>query len=113
MYPDKELKQLASQKASLQRDIGIRRVAFAEAAGRVSQPLEWLDRVLDFARRFSPYAQLAAVPLGFLVKRTLFPRFKILGSVVRWGPLVMGVVRGVSSLLRGTPAPSVDAEDED
>ena len=113
MYPDQELRQLASQKAALQREIGLRRLAFADAAGRVSQPLEWLDRVMEFARRFSPYAQLAAVPLGFLVKRTLFPRFKVLGSVIRWGPTVMGVVRGVSSLLKGTRAPFVDPDEED
>jgi hypothetical protein len=113
MYPDEELRQLASQKALLQREIALHRAAFAEAAGRVSQPLEWLDRVVEFARKCSPFAKLAAVPLGFLVKRTLFPRFRILSSAVRWGPVVMGAFRGVSSLLRGDPALSDALDDED
>jgi hypothetical protein len=37
------------------------------------------------------------VPLGVLVTRTVFPRLKILGSLVRWGPLVFGAVRGLSA----------------
>jgi hypothetical protein len=113
MYPDKELRRLASQKIALQREIALRRLDCAEAAARVSEPLEWLDRMLAFWRKFSPIAQLAALPLGFLVKRTLFPRLKLLGSVMRWGPLFVGAVRGVGSLVRNGVSSSFYDNDEE
>jgi hypothetical protein len=93
MYPERELTRLAANKASLQRDIALRRAQCAEAAARVARPLEWMDRALAFWRRISPLAQLAIVPLGILVKRRLFPRHRLLGSILRWGPLVAGAVR--------------------
>ncbi len=100
MYPDRELTRLAVHKAALRRDIALRRAQCAEAAARVAQPLAWLDRMLAFWRRLPPLAQFAAVPLGFLVTRTVFPRLKILGSLVRWSPLVFGAVRGISSAVK-------------
>ena len=53
-------------------------------------------------RRLSPFAQIAAVPLGFLVQRAVFPRRKILGSLLRWAPLVFSAVRGFKAAV--TPA---------
>jgi hypothetical protein len=55
--------------------------------------LEWLDRMLAFWRQLSPLAQFAAVPLGLLVQRTVFPRLKILRTLVRWSPLVFAALR--------------------
>jgi hypothetical protein len=66
MYPDRELTRLAAHKATLQRDIAVRRAQCAEAAAQVAQPLEWLDRMLAWWRQLSPFAKLAAVPLGLL-----------------------------------------------
>jgi hypothetical protein len=100
MYPDRELTRLAAHKAALRRDIALRRTQCVEAAARVARPLEWLDRMLALWRRLSPLAQFAAVPLGFLVKRTVFPRLKILGLLMRWGPLVFSAVRGISSVVK-------------
>ena len=98
MYPERELIRLAGQKALLRRDIALRRAQCAEAASRVTQTLAWLDRMVAFWRRLPPLAQFAAVPLGFLVKRTLFSRvkgFKLLGALVRWGPLAFGAIRSM------------------
>ena len=100
MYPERELTRLALRKAGLQRDIAHGRAQCAEAAARIAQPLEWLDRMLAFWRRFSPFAQFAAVPLGLLVQRTVFPRRKMLRLLVRWGPLVFNAVRVISSAVR-------------
>ena len=97
MYPQRELIQLAAHKAVLRRDIAFHRAQCIEAAGRVVKPLEWLDRAVGFWRRLSPFTKLAAVPLGFLAKRALFPKGKILGALVRWAPMMFGVVRSVSS----------------
>ena len=92
MYPDRELTRLAAYKAALRRDIALRRAQCAEAAARVAQPLEWLDRMLAFWRRLSPLVKFAALPLGFLLKRSLAPRTRVLGTLLRWGPPVLGVV---------------------
>ena len=92
MYPDRELTRLAAYKAALRRDIALRRTQCAEAAARVAQPLEWLDRMLAFWRRLSPLVKFAALPLGFLLKRSLAPRTRILGTLLRWGPPVLGAV---------------------
>ena len=100
MYPQRELTLLAAYKAALRRRIVLRRAQCAEAAARIAQPFEWLDRMLAFWRRLSPLVQFAAVPLSFLVTRTVFPRRKILGSLVRWSPLVFGAMRGISTAFK-------------
>jgi hypothetical protein len=102
MYPQPQLNRLAAHKAALQRGIALRRAQCAEAAARIAQPVEWLDRMLSFVRRISPLVKFATVPLGFLAVRTVLPRRKILGSLVRWSPLVFGAVRGLSSAIKTT-----------
>ena len=92
MYPDRELTRLAAYKAALRRGIALRRAQCAVAAARVAQPLEWLDRMLAFWRRLSPLVKFVALPLGFLLKRSLAPRTRILGTLLRWGPPVLGAV---------------------
>ena len=44
--------------------------------------------------------QLAALPLGYLVTRTAFSRRGILGSLVRWGPLVFAAMRGIGAVCK-------------
>ncbi len=95
MYPHHELNRLAAHKASLRREIGFCRFQCAEAAARVAKPLVWLDRAVAFGRRISPLAFFAALPVGLVAQRTVFSRFKLLGSLVRWGPLVFSAVRGL------------------
>ena len=112
MYPQNELNHLAAYKTGLRRDIAHRRARCAEAAARVLQPLAWLDRVVAFWRRLSPLAQFATVPLGFLVKRTIFPRWKILGALLRWGPVVFAAVRGFRSMVKTRAGSGQSASDE-
>ena len=100
MYPQRELIRLYVYKAALRRRISRHRAECVEAAARVALPLEWLDRALGFWRRLSPLAILAAVPFGALVTRAVFPRLKIIGSLMRWGPFVVGAVRGVAAAFR-------------
>lgn len=103
MYPDQELRRLAAVKERLQVDIAARRRQCADAAARITRPLEWLDRVAAFWRKFSPLIQVTALPLGFLVKRAFFPRFRVLTSLARWGPIAYGALRGMGSMLRSDP----------
>jgi hypothetical protein len=100
MYPNRELRNLAAHKASLQLNIAARRTQCAEAAGRVAQPLEWLDRAAALWRKFSPLIRISALPLGILARRALFPRFKLLRGLARWGPLAYGALKGAGSVLR-------------
>lgn len=99
MYPQRELNQLAIYKAALQRDIAIHRTQYTKAAAHMAQPFAMLDRFVAIWRRLSPLAIFAAVPLGFLVQRAVFPRIKVLRPLVRWGPLIFNAVRGISSLV--------------
>jgi hypothetical protein len=101
MYPGRELRRLAAHKAAIRQRIWLRRIECTEAARRVAKPLRWLDRMLAFWRRLSPLARLAAVPVGALIQRAIFPRRRILGSLVRWGPIVYGAIRGVNSAMKG------------
>jgi hypothetical protein len=97
MYPQRELIRLGVHKAALRRRIARRRAECVEAAVHLAQPLEWLDRAVALWRRISPFALLAAVPLGFLIKRTASPKLKLLGTIMKWAPIVLGAVRGVTA----------------
>jgi len=105
MYPQPELNRLAAYKMALRRDIACRRAECAQAAERVVAPLVWLDRVAAFWRRVPPLAQFVAAPLVSLVQRAVLPRQKLLGALLRWGPLAFGAVRCLGSVgkARGRP----------
>jgi len=100
MYSDRELIRLDAHKAVIRGRIARRRHECAASAARVLQPLAWADRLVALWRRFSPFAVVAAVPLGFLLKRTVAPRTSVLGAVLRWGPVLVGAVRGFAAARR-------------
>ena len=100
MYSDRELNRLAAVKAALRHDIARHRRQCVTAAARVAQPLAWVDQLLVLWRRLAPFAPLAAIPLGFLLKRSIAPRPKILGTLLRWAPVVFGAVRGIAAARR-------------
>ena len=93
MYPQPELNRLAADKIWLRRRIARRRGECATAAAQLARPVAWLDRMVAWWRRLSPLT-VAAVPLGVLLQRTLFPRVKIFGALLRWAPLVFNLLRG-------------------
>ena len=97
MYPERELTRLAARKAALRREITFHRTQCAVAAARLTQPLVWLDHMLAFWRRLAPLAPYLAVPLGILITRIVFPRRKILGLLVRWGPAVFSAARSFTA----------------
>jgi len=93
MYPQRELTRLALRKAELRRDIALNRLQCVAAAGRVAQPLAWLDRMVAFCQKISPFMLVAAVPLALFAKRKVLPRLNMLGLLLRWGPLVFGMAQ--------------------
>lgn len=106
MYPAWELRRLAAHKSALHKRIALRRLACVQAAAQVARPLAWLDRVVAFWRRLSPFAKFAAVPLGILVQRAVAPRVGILGQLARWGPLAFAAVRGIGALAKTNGGPA-------
>jgi len=97
MYPSEELIRLDAHKAVLRRRITRHRNQCVHAVIHLSEPVEWLDRLLALWRKISPFAKFAAVPLAFLAQRTLFPRGKLMGNILRWGPIVFGAVRRIGT----------------
>ena len=96
MYPADELTRLARRKAVHRRRIAQHRSTCVLAATRVVQPLAWLDRMVGHWRRFSPLALAAAVPLAGLLLRAATPRPRLLGTLLRWGPLALSLARGLT-----------------
>ena len=103
MYTDRELTRLSTHKVALRQRIARHRHQCVTAAARVVQPLAWLDRMLGLWRQFAPFASIAAVPLGFLLKRSSAPRPRMLGTLLRWAPVLVGAVRGFARAR--SPAP--------
>jgi hypothetical protein len=93
MYPQSELNRLALHKHALQLRIAAQRVDYAATVARATQPLAWFDRAREFFYRCAPLVPFAAVPLGLAMQRAFFPRFKILGLVLRWGPAAYAAFR--------------------
>ncbi len=93
MYTERELIRLAAHKHALRLRITRRRTECAVALAGVGQPLQWLDRMLALWRRVSPLMKFAAVPLGFLLKRSAGRRPRLLGRLLRWLPLIVGAFR--------------------
>jgi hypothetical protein len=94
MYPERELTRLATRKAVLRMRIGLRRAQCAEAAARVARPIDWLDRARTFLKKIQPFAVLAAVPIGVLAGRSSSRPLRVLGSIARWVPIILGGSRG-------------------
>jgi hypothetical protein len=90
MYPERELTWLAIRKDALRLRIRLHRIQCAQDLGRISRPLEWLDRAREFLRRIQPVALFAAVPIGILAGRASSRPLRVLGSIARWLPLVFG-----------------------
>lgn len=97
MYPAEELNDLARRKAALRSRISSTRLRCAAAAGEVARPIAWIDRFVAQWRRISPLAKLAALPLGFLLRRTLVGRGAKKSSLVtrtfKLLPTLLGAVR--------------------
>lgn len=66
-------------------------------AGVLARPFLWLERVAAFGRQLAPLPALAAVPLGLLLSRSKAPKPHLLGSMLRWAPIIFGLVRGLGS----------------
>jgi hypothetical protein len=102
MYPAGELTDIARRKAVLCARISVGRSRCATFAGDVVRPLNWLDRAIAQWRKIPPVAKIAAVPLGLLFRRAVFPRKKmhLFGRVARFLPVVMRAIKVLNAQRR-------------
>jgi hypothetical protein len=104
MYPSTELDTLALRKLLICSRIRVRRHQCAQAAARVAVPVAWIDRAWAQWKSISPLVKLAAVPLGFMMKKRFLPqagKIGFLGKLLRWAPLATGAWRMFSGMQRG------------
>lgn len=104
MSPAGELTKLAARKDLLRRRIALRRVATVVVARRIAQPLRVADRIVGEWRRLSPLVKLAGVPLGALLGRSVHRKRRLIGQLVRWGPVLATVWRGFAAARKKTAA---------
>ncbi len=104
MHSHRELTALAASNAALRWRITLQRTQCAQAATRVVQPLAWLGQALVRCRQLSPLVKFAALPPGFLLKRSLAPRSRALDTLLGWGPLMSGAVRGLAGARKRSPS---------
>lgn len=119
MFPNEQLTDLARRKALLQAHIGLCRLECQATATELARPLVLVDRGIEFWRKISPFAKLAALPAGLLLSR-FFGRSRpagrgrggkfatlmsLLPLVVR-GARILGAVRSASAAAKNAPPPS-------
>ena len=92
MYPREKLIELAWRKGELRQRIAARRDQCVAGATRVTRPLVWLDQALDLWRQLAPFAALAALPLGEMLRRSIARRWPRLRQRLHWGSLLLGAL---------------------
>lgn len=90
MYPQAELTILARRKRALLLRIADRRDACVAQVKTLAHPFRWIGAVRRVWSAVSPFAKLAALPVGLVLARKLSPWF---GRWVRWAPAAMQVYR--------------------
>ena len=103
MYPQGKLIELNRAKTELRQVIARRRTECAEAAARVTRPLEWMDTAWDLWRGLGPLAKAAAWPLGTIAARTAVARPSVIRTILRWAPPVLGAVSAFRQMRRPAP----------
>lgn len=94
MYPTAELESLDARKILLRQKIAASRLECVALAESASRPIALLDRVITQWRKISPIIKVAAVPLGFMLRRKLLPRkMGLFRSALRWAPAVLSAMR--------------------
>lgn len=93
MYPQPELKRGVAHKAAVRRRIARQRAECVVALTQAARPLALVDRMATLWRQLAPYAGLAAVAFSFRRKRGASRHPGWVGSLLRWGPILSGVLR--------------------
>lgn len=98
MYPERELRTLALNKARLRRRLGRQRDACLGAAGELAKPIAWLDEARTRWRKVSPLIKLSGVALGILARGPIFDGARRMTRWVRWGLSAFSLFRGLQAM---------------
>jgi hypothetical protein len=90
MHARRTVTLLAQDKAVLRERIAARHRANAAAAGRVLEPLRWVDNGIRTWQEIPLTARSAAGPSVLILLRWVLPS---VGKVLGWAPLLTGVWR--------------------
>lgn len=101
MYPQREIDGLARLKASRRRTIALHRSECAALAARIAEPLDWIDRMRTLCVRLARLTPADAATFVLLCGSGGLPGLKILAPMLRWGPVVYGVVDRLRRRPRG------------
>lgn len=100
MYPNGELAALRRRREFLVQRSSSLRAASVRTARQIGQSLSWIESAQSLWRKYSGLAKYGAVPALFFARKLLFPRFRFLGPLFRWGPVAFSVLRGFQSSRR-------------
>ena len=98
MYPQRELKTLALNKARLRRRLARRRDECREAAVELLKPVAWFDRARARWRQVSPLVKLAGLVAGLFAGRPIFAGARRAGTWLRWGAAAFSLFRGLKAM---------------
>jgi hypothetical protein len=93
MYPHGQLIELAERKAALQRRIQVHRWECADRLGELVRPLRWIDAARERLAHVNPLGGSLALLLAGLLQKRLFPKKRLLGFLLRWGPWLFGLLK--------------------
>jgi hypothetical protein len=102
---------MTARRVALQAAIDTQRVATAALVTRAFSPLQTLGQVHTAWRRLPAFAIAGAWPLGWIFQRT-FPQAKVLGTILRWSPFVLGALRAITAVTAQRPPASAPPRDQ-
>lgn len=95
MYPQADLALLDQRKQALLLSIRTNRVECAARLSEVMKPVQVAEGLYARWKAISPLVKVAAVPVGVMLKRKLFPEGGggLLSGVMRWAPMAFDIFR--------------------
>lgn len=96
MYPKVDLEILANRRKAMRVQIRDRRALLVIDTANVSRPVVWAEDMWAKWKAISPFAKIAAIPLGIFMKRKVFPKSGgILGGLIRFAPMAFNIFKAM------------------
>ncbi len=96
MYPKIDLEILANRRKAMRIRIRDRRALLVIDAANISRPIVWAEDMWAKWKAISPFAKLAAIPLGFFVKRKVFPKSGgWISGLIRFAPTAFTIFKAM------------------
>ncbi|MBA4138293.1 MAG: hypothetical protein C0518_13355 [Opitutus sp.] len=101
MFASRQLIALETRKGFLRDRIALRRARAVIEARRVARPLHVIEDLYAQWRRLSPVLKTLGVPFALWTGRRAWKRRRgVLGTALRWTPMIIAAVRGFQQARR-------------